>query len=204
MARKRHTKQEETPELLKFREKRKWQIALRRYVLEKSPCYAYAPYFGLDIEHMRQWFESQFKAGISWESFGENWQFDHIIPVTCFDFTVEEDLKLCWSFLNIRVDFIEPGKDKGTRLDMLSARNFFKELWEKTKYPVCQQLLRKIDEIELTETVSSEAQQAFIVEQQEYLKSIDGFSAVEFELLNKGRSIEQVRKESQFIKNFDK
>jgi hypothetical protein len=50
----------------------------------------------------------------------------------------------------------------------------------------------------------TEAQQVFIGEHQEYLKSIDGFSAVEFELLNKGRSIDQVRKESQFIKNFEK
>lgn len=204
MARKRHTKQEETPELLKFREKRKWQIALRRYVLEKSPCFAYAPYFALDIEHMRKWFGSQFKEGIGWETFGVNWQFDHIIPVTYFDFAEEEDLKLCWNFINIRVDPMEPGKDKGTRLDMLSARNFFQELWKKTQYLVCQQLLNKIDEIELTETISSVAQQAFIKEHEYYLKSIEGYSAVEFELLNKGRSIEEVKKESQFIKNFDK
>jgi hypothetical protein len=65
-------------------------------------------------------------------------------------------------------------------------------------------LLRKIDEIELKETVSSAAQQAFIREHQDYLKSIEGYSAVEFELLNKGRSLEEVKKESQFIKNFDK
>jgi hypothetical protein len=204
MARKRHTKQEETPELLKFREKRKWQIALRRYVLEKSPCAAYAPYFGLDIENMRQWFEYQFKEGISWESFGEKWQFDHIIPVTYFDFAVEDDLKLCWNFTNIRVEFIQLNKDRGNRLDVLAAKNFFQELWEHTQYPVCKQLLLKIDQIELSEFVSSADQQAFIRDHREYLKMIEGYSSFEFEMLNSGRSIEEVRKEIQFIKNFEK
>lgn len=204
MARKRYTKQEETPELLKFREKRKWQIALRRYVLEKAPCAAYAPYFGLDIENMRQWFEYQFKEGVSWENFGENWQFDHIIPVTYFDFAVEEELKLCWNFTNIRVEFIQLNKDRGNRLDVLAAKNFFRELWENTQYPVCQHLLQKIDQIEQSEIVSSAAQQAFIRDHRDYLKMIEGYSSFEFEMLNSGRSIEEVQKEIQFIKNFEK
>ena len=204
MARKRHTKQEETPELLKFREKRKWQIALRRYVLEKSPCAAYAPYFGLDIENMRRWFEYQFKEGVSWENFGEKWQFDHIIPVTCFDFSVEEELMLCWNFINIRIELFQLNKDRGNRLDVLAAKGFFKELWEKTQYPLCQKLMTKIEEIERSEFISSEAQQAFIRDHREYLNMIEGYSALEFELLNSGRSIEEVKKEIQFIKNFEK
>jgi hypothetical protein len=52
-----------TPAVLKFREKRKWQIALRRYVIEKNNCITYAPYFGLDRENLRKWFEMQFEEG---------------------------------------------------------------------------------------------------------------------------------------------
>ncbi|MFI5132361.1 MAG: hypothetical protein ACHQFX_20330, partial [Chitinophagales bacterium] len=85
MSRKRWTPQKEvTPALLKFREKRKWQISLRRYVIDKSPCPLYAPYFGLDIENLRKWFEMQFSDNIAWGDFGKKWQFDHIIPVTYF------------------------------------------------------------------------------------------------------------------------
>jgi hypothetical protein len=204
MARKRYTKQEDTPELLKFREKRKWQIALRRYVLERTPCAAYAPYFGLDIENMRHWFEYQFKDGASWENFGEKWQFEHVVPVTYFDFAQEEDLRACWNFVNIRVEFIDINKERGGRPDLLVARNFFKELFEKTNYPVCRELLIKIDQIEQSEAIHTVAQESFIQEHADYLSLLGGYSSFEFEMLNSGRSIEDVRKESEFLKNFQK
>ncbi|HRG24415.1 MAG TPA: hypothetical protein PLL23_08485, partial [Chitinophagaceae bacterium] len=188
----------------KFREKRKWQIALRRYVLEKSPCAAYAPYFGLDIENMRRWFEYQFKEGASWENFGEKWQFEHIVPVTYFDFALEEDLMICWNFVNIRVEFIDENKERGARPDLLVARNYFKDLLDKTQYPVCRDLLNKIDQIEQTETINTGAQATFIRENADYLTLLEGYSSFEFEMLNSGRSLEDVRKESEFLKNFEK
>lgn len=200
-ARKRWTKaSEETPELLKFREKRKWQINLRRYVIQKSPCPAYAPYFGLDIENMRNWFEYQFTDELSWENFGEKWQFDHIVPVTYFDFSREEELRLCWSFVNIRVKKIQPDKDRGSHLDILLAKNYFKELYGKTGYEPCAQLLRKIEEIESSEFLSTEAQQNFINEQKGYLKLIEDYAVFEFELLNSGRNIGDVQKEIALFK----
>ena len=76
------TQTEITPILVKSREKRKWQIAFRRYVLERNPSVFYAPYFGLDIDTLRKWLESQFMEGIDWDGFGKDWQFEHIIPVT--------------------------------------------------------------------------------------------------------------------------
>ncbi len=201
---KRSTTPNPTESLLKFREKRKWQIALRRYVLEKSLCIAYAPYFGLDIQNMRQWFEYQFQNGASWDNFGTVWQFDHIIPVTYFDFSDETELKICWNFTNLRVEHFQKNKDRGNRLDVLAARNFFRELYEKTQYEPCLLLLQKIDRLEISEFVSSDTQQSFIREHWDYLKMIEGYSAFEFELLNRGRSIEEVRKEIEFIKKFEK
>src|SRR6188474_3101936 len=101
MERKRWTpKAEITDELLKSREKRKWQVALRRYVLDKNLSPAYAWYFGLSIDQFRNWIEIQFTEGLSWENFGSAWQFDHVIPVAYFDFSLEEDLLLCWNFIN--------------------------------------------------------------------------------------------------------
>ena len=54
-------------------------------LFERNPCPLYAPYFGLDIENIRKWFEYQFTNELNWENFGKKWQFDHIIPVTYFD-----------------------------------------------------------------------------------------------------------------------
>jgi hypothetical protein len=103
MPRKKWTPQTEVTEsLIRFREKRKWQLGYRRYVLERSPSESYAPYFGLDIETLRKWFELQFTDELTWDNFGKAWQFDHIIPATYFDYSNENDLQLCWSFINIR------------------------------------------------------------------------------------------------------
>jgi hypothetical protein len=203
MARKQWSaKTEATPSLLKFREKRKWQIALRRYVIGKSLSISYAPFFGLDIENFRKWIEMQFEIGTDWNDFGKKWQFDHIIPVTYFNFSDESDLKLCWNFTNIRVEQFQRNKDRGNRLDVLAAKNYFKELYETTSYPICQQLLSRIDQIELSEIVSTTPQQTFIKENREYLDLIQDYTSFEFELLNSGRNIEEVKKEAAFLKKF--
>ena len=197
-------KTEATPALLKFREKRKWQIALRRYVLTKNVCAFYAPYFGLDIENLRKWFEVQFEPGMGWDDFGKNWQFDHIIPVTYFDFSDESELRLCWNFTNIRVEKFQRNKDRGNRLDILAAKGYFEELYKKTLYSPCIKLLEKINKIELSEIVSTEKQQFFIIENRRYLEMIENYSAFEFELLNSGRDMNEVKKEIEFMKKLGK
>ncbi|RYD83097.1 MAG: hypothetical protein EOP53_01820 [Sphingobacteriales bacterium] len=202
MAKRKPIDTEPTDALLKFREKRKWQIALRRYVLEKNPCQFYAPYFGLDIENIRLWFQYQFPQGMGWDDFATKWQFDHIIPVTYFDFSKEEDLKLCWSFVNIRVEYFQRNKDRGNRLDVLGAKNYFQELYNTTGNVTALQLLHKIDQIELSEMVSTEGQQQFLKEKAEYLQHIAGYSAFEFEMINRGRSLEDVEKEMNILKKF--
>jgi len=203
MARKKwQAKTDITPSLLKFREKRKWQIALRRYLLERNPCVFYAPYFGLDIERMRNWFELQFEKGMGWQGFGQKWQFDHIIPVTYFDFTDEKELKMCWNFTNLRVEAFQRNKDRGNRIDILGAKNYFKELFDKTQYKPCKDLLEKIVRIELSELISSEQQQSFIIKYRDYLKHIENYSSFEFELLNSGRPVDKVKKEIDFLKKY--
>lgn len=202
MSRKKWTAQEEvTPDLLKFREKRKWQIAFRRYAMEKKSSFFYAPYFGLDIETLRKWFETQFEAGISWGDFGKKWQFAHIVPVTHFDFTDSADLKLCWNFVNLRVEGLP--SDKSRNFDISFAKSFFGELYSKTLYSPCKKLLEKINRIESSEIVHTEKQMAFINENRPYLDIIETYSSFEFEMLNSGRSIAEVKKEVEFLKKFE-
>jgi hypothetical protein len=195
-------KTEITPTLLKSREKRKWQIALRRYVIEKNPSAYYAPFFGLDIESFRKWIQTQFETGIEWGDFGKKWQFDHIIPVTYFDFSNETDLKLCWNFTNIRAGQVQKNKEGANWLDITKAKNYFTALQNATNLPICQQMLSKILQIELLETVSTSSQQAFILENRAYLDLIQEYTSFEFELLNSGRNVEDVKKEAAFLKKF--
>jgi len=202
MNRKKYTRVEETtPSLLKVREKRKWQIALRRYVLQQQASPMYAPYFGLDIKNMRRWFEYQFTGNISWDSFGKLWQFDHIVPVTYFNYENEADLFLCWNFTNLRVEPILQNKNRGHRVDVLMSKKYFEELYKATGYSICKKILEKIDTLVLSDILSTEGQKNFIKEHRDYLDQIENYSFFEFELLNSGRSIADVRKEITLLKN---
>src|SRR5690606_15686008 len=93
-------------EEIALKEKRKWQIALRRYILESQPSTQYAPYFGITNEGFRSWISFQL-VNLTWEDFGKKWQLEHIVPFQYFDINNEEDLKLCWNYLNIRVKKLE-------------------------------------------------------------------------------------------------
>lgn len=193
----------ETPEsLLKKREKRKWQIALRRYVVQKAQNGAYARYFGLDIEIFREWIAIQFKDGLSWDNFAEKWQFDHIVPVAYFDFNNEEDLLLCWNFINIRVEKIEHNKARGNRIDVMGVRTYFEDLYDRTKYPFCLRMLQKIKVIEVNNIESNEELEAFIINNQLYFEQIALFDQADFQRLNQGASISTVLAEKEIVKKF--
>lgn len=189
-----------TPTLLKFREKRKWQINLRRYVIEKSPCPFYAPYFGLDILNIRKWFEYQFTPELNWENFAEKWQFDHVIPVSYFDHDEERELRLCWNFTNLRIESLHQDKNQGRSIDVLGAKSYFDELFSRTGFWVTRELRDKIARIEKSQLLNTEPQQKFLTNHKEYLEQLESYSTLEFELLNRGRSMEEVRKELEFLK----
>jgi len=189
-----------TPELIRFREKRKWQIALRRYVVEKNPSAFYAPYFGLDIQNLRNWFEIQFEIGMNWGNFGQKWQLDHIIPVTCFNFSSEAELRICWNFTNIRVTSPDNAKNKAFALEILSAKHYFEELYQATHYLPCLHLLEKIVAIENSRSHAAEKLKGFLLQNKAYIDLIENYSSFEFGLLNSGRDPDAIKKEMAFFK----
>lgn len=203
MARKKWTPQVDITEpLLKFREKRKWQLALRRYVLEKNISAGYAFYFGLSIEQFRMWIEIQFVEELNWENFGSAWQFDHILPVAYFDFSVEDDLILCWNFINIRVARIELNKTNGNRIDIVAARPYFEALYTKTGFSLCLKMIEKISKIEFSNIISEPAIEDFIIKNAEQLQIASSLNKEEFNQLNKGMSLKDILLEREIIKKF--
>ncbi|MEJ7610108.1 MAG: hypothetical protein WKF88_02900 [Ferruginibacter sp.] len=191
-----------TPELLHFRNKRKWQLALRRYVLEKKPSSDYGPYFGLDNENFRKWIELQFTTELSWDNFASSWQFDHIVPVGYFDFCEEEDLRVCWNFINIRVEKIFQNKKRGNRIDVLAVKPYFQNLFDKTGHPICFKMLEKIDRIEVSNLVSEPKIEEFILERKEHFEILSTLSKEEFALLNQGKLLSDIIWEREIIRKF--
>lgn len=210
MARKKWTPQAEvTDSLLKLREKRKWQLAYRRYVLEGAPSESYAPYFGLSAADLRTWFELQFGQGLGWENFGTHWQFDHIVPATYFDYSKEEDLKLCWSFINLRVEPIAQPETGGpsspphkNQIDVISARPYFQRLYDQTGLLLCQKMLDKIASLEISQIEATPAIESFICANKETLEQIADLTPAEFARYNTGTPIKDIFLEREILRKF--
>lgn len=204
MARKKWTPQTEVTEsLLKFREKRKWQLGYRRYVLEGKPSEAYARYFGLSTAQLREWFELQFSEELNWKNFGKAWQFDHIVPAAYFDYSNEEDLFLCWNFINMRVEKLEPTAiARSGKGDLLAARVYFQNLYQKTGLSLCGKMLTKIESIKTAGIEVNPRSEAFITQNIDWLEKMNDLSAEEFAKLNNGMSVSDILLEREILKKF--
>ena len=203
MKRKKWTAKEDITEaLLKFRDKRRWQLAWRRYILEKKPSAAYAPYFGLDVTGCREWIELQFTDGLTWDNFAKAWQFDHIVPITYFNFDDEQDLRLCWNFMNIRVEKIDLDKNRGNRIDILAAKPYFQHLYDTTHYAFCSKMIDKLSSIEMSTIESLPAIESFIINNKEKLDTTASLSQEEFENFNQGISLQNILLERAILKKF--
>ena len=193
---------EVTSSSLKFKEKRKWQIALRRYVLQNNHTSAYASFFGIDIQGFRTWIELQFTEGLSWDNFGTSWQFDHIVPVAFFDFELQQDLCLCWSFINIRVERLDEQNNKAYKTTLLVVRKNFEDLFIKTGLQVCKQMVDRIQQMENSFSLYNHKQENFINENKEKLEALIGLTAGEMSLFNQGTSLKDILLQKEILKKF--
>jgi hypothetical protein len=86
--------------------KKRFSISLRRFLKGEMRLDNYANneilrYIILSRTDFREYFEHQFLEGMTWDNYCSVWEIDHIIPVGEFDMTNEDDLKLCWHYLNL-------------------------------------------------------------------------------------------------------
>lgn len=187
-----------TDSVLKLRQKKKWQIALRRYVVEMSPCYEYAPYFGLSIADMRLWFESQFTPEMNWDNFGLTWQFEHLVSTHWFDWNNPEELRLCWNFTNIRA----AATDHEPPADPLGyAKQFYSLLFKASNYPVCSNMLSKLEALSALEPILTK-QIRFLRDRSHYLPQLTSLDAQAYAQLNSGQSPADLLKEITLLKKY--
>jgi hypothetical protein len=202
MSRKKWTQQQDsTLQLQKQRDKRKWQIAFRRYIMLESPCSHYAPYFGLDANTLRQWIEMQFMNGQSWETFSKNWQFEHVVPVSAFNFEEAADVKLCWNFINIKVETLDNGKKTNPAPDLMSAKNYFDRLYNNTGSSLCEQMLFKINTLAKESARNLTAYERFIGEHLPYINQIASLGPYQYDQLNAGIPLQRVLDEMKLMQH---
>lgn len=58
---------------------------------------------GCSFAFLREYLESKFKPGMTWENYGRGgWHVDHIIPCVAFDLSKEQDQKKCFHYTNLQ------------------------------------------------------------------------------------------------------
>ncbi len=203
MARKKWTPQTEvTDNIIKTREKRKWQLSYRRYILEKKPGLGYARFFGLDIENLRKWFEVQFTDALNWDNYAKAWQFDHLVPAAYFDYENEEDMILCWNFINMRIEILDQETRNNHNPNLASLKNHFSQLYQKTNYQLALKMVDKIDTIENITIENNISIDQFIIDKKEYLLKIENLDQEEFNRLNQGTSVDEILMERELFRKF--
>jgi hypothetical protein len=87
--------------------RKRFSISLRRLVrredmkLDNYERNQILRYIFLSRTDLREYLEHQFVKGMSWDNYCEEWEIDHIAPVSLFDLTKIEDIKLCYHYLNL-------------------------------------------------------------------------------------------------------
>jgi hypothetical protein len=183
-----------------YNDKKKWQIALRRYIINKNKSVVYAPFFGLGVDAFRGWIETQFDENLNWDNFSATWHFEHVLPVACFNLEEDSELKLCWSFLNIKVEKINNGQ-KANKTDLYGIKKYFIHLYKETGIKLCEDMIYKIDKLQ-QEYLPNSRQLQFLKDNLNEITVLSGFTTVEFERLNSGESIANLLAEKELLKRF--
>ena len=78
---------------------------------------------GCTQDELRQWIESQWEEWMTWDNLGPQregyWQIDHIVPCSWFDQEKQEDLDVCWHYLNLRPLCAKKNGARSNRPDFL-------------------------------------------------------------------------------------
>lgn len=83
-----------------------------------------ASLLGCDINFFREYIESKFLPGMSWDNYGlRGWHVDHIKPCASFDLTNPQEQVICFHYSNLRPlwakDNLSKGKKYGTKNNLL-------------------------------------------------------------------------------------
>jgi hypothetical protein len=64
---------------------------------EKRTC----EYLGTSIDTIMKWFEFNFDENLTWENRSSTWHIDHTIPANRFDMQNNDDISVCFSWMNL-------------------------------------------------------------------------------------------------------
>ena len=68
----------------------------------KNQNTSYFNKLGCDLEFFKKWIEFRFVQNMNWSNLGKVWQIDHILPISKFDFSNENEKQICFHWTNLQ------------------------------------------------------------------------------------------------------
>jgi hypothetical protein len=87
---------------------------LNKCMRQTRPGMWMTPVFGCDQKELLEHIQKQFQRGMHWNNYGE-WEIDHIIPRTSFNFADPEQVLKCNHFSNLRPLWSGDNRSKGNK-----------------------------------------------------------------------------------------
>jgi hypothetical protein len=81
--------------------KRRHNTSFRRWLKGQGSGSIIKEFVSAERYFLKQWLESMFTEGMTWKNYGDVWVVDHIVPVSLFDLSKREELKICWHYKNL-------------------------------------------------------------------------------------------------------
>tara|TARA_B100001057_G_C22586855_1_gene847394 strand:+ start:66 stop:821 length:756 start_codon:yes stop_codon:yes gene_type:complete len=100
-----------------FRAKEFIKSRLKRIIKQKNVYkpVAFQKAFGIDFKGFKKYIEEQFTLGMTWSNYGK-WHLDHIIPLSSFDLSDENDFNRCNHYTNFQPLWAEDNLKKSNKI----------------------------------------------------------------------------------------
>ncbi len=77
--------------------------------------FSYNEAFGCSIEELEIYIKSKLKVNMNFDNYGE-WEVDHIIPVSSFDFSIKDNIFKCFNYQNLQPLWRTENRQKGKKI----------------------------------------------------------------------------------------
>jgi len=91
----------ETEYYKKLKQKKRQQIAFRRFIRGQSTPIKIREWIGLNFMELREILEARMIPPMSWANYGSYWVIDHVAPFWIFNMDDEWDMKVLWNPENL-------------------------------------------------------------------------------------------------------
>ena len=71
-----------------------------KYIKNDNKKYDTIEYLGCNVNEWKIYLENMFDENMSWDNHGSYWDIDHIKPLSVFDFTNEDEIKVAFHYTN--------------------------------------------------------------------------------------------------------